>query len=181
MPIIKVDQVQTTASKKILGTTGSVINVVQNQITTPWYGHSPGSSYILVPPLTCSIKPTNTSNKILVNFRFFGGSTGSWDRLEYLLYINGSASSLLGDASSSAGRATGKWFYPGNANDGPCQIMGLVYLHSPASTSVQTYDIYIRDGNGDGASFSLNRGRAGTGTEQESNCASSVTLMEISA
>ena len=50
MPIIKVDQVQTTASKKILGTTGSVINVVQNQITTPWYGHSPGSSYILVLP-----------------------------------------------------------------------------------------------------------------------------------
>jgi len=181
MSILKVNEVQTTASKRILTTTGGIINIVQQKITAPWFGYGPGSSYVKVTPLTCSIKPTSTSNKILVVYRFFGGSTGSWDRLEYQLYRNGSASSFIGNAGGSAGQASGKWFYPAAADIGMTQAMGLVYLDSPASTSVQTYDIYIRDGNGDGAGFSLNRGRGTTGSEQESNCASSVTLMEITA
>lgn len=180
MGVLNTNTVQNSAATRtLISSSGNIVQIQHKQITEWWTGFSP-SGYFQITPLSLSITPTSSSSRILVDFSFQGGGSGSWDRVEWRLYRNGSAiSGALGSASGSAGTATGKWHYPGSANNGLTAAMGIVYLDSPATTSRIDYSVYVIDGNNDSGTFTLNRGAGDINTDSETSLPSSITLYEI--
>ena len=183
MAYLRVNQVQNTSGTPILKSSGGIIQVVQHKFTAPyWEDDAPNSAYRRKEPLMVEIKPRSSSSKVLVMINFRANTSGPWNRMEWRLYRNGSAiSTTLGTAYGSGGSATGKLFYPNAQGHGICRHHLVQYLDSPATTNVTEYAVYITDGNNDGGTFAINRGRTGIDGEGETAVASSFTLLEISA
>ena len=74
MSILKVDQIQDTAGKKILQNTGGVLQVVEGTRTT---GTNTASSSYVDAGLSASISPTSSSSKVLVIVAAGFGNTSS--------------------------------------------------------------------------------------------------------
>ena len=106
--------------------------------------------------------------------------------MEFFIYRqvnNGSNANLVSGASGgSAGQAAGQWPVSGGSDMQVHGVGGIDYLDDPSFSSGDkiTYRLYLRDGNNDGANFSLNRGRANLADNEETAGASSVTAFEIS-
>ena len=133
-----------------------------------------------------TINPKETTSKILLQWSFRGNADSSYDRMEFFIYrqVNsGSAANLTSGASGgSAGQAAGQWPVSGGTNMQVHGVGGIDYQDDPTFSSGDTitYKLYLRDGNNDGSSFSINRGRENLSNEGETSGASSVTAFEIS-
>lgn len=173
MSTLKTDKIVSPDGRTLLNSTGSVIQVV-SAVKTDTFSTT-ASSYTAVTGLSASITPNSTSNKILVLVDFAAAvSSASYDRVEWALF-RGATQIYLGDASGSAGQATGKFSY----SDDTVQFRETcVFLDSPASTSSTTYQIYARDGNADGGTAYINQSRSTTASNGTLS-ASSIILMEV--
>jgi len=173
MSTLKTDKILSPDGRTLLNSTGSVIQVVSSLKTDTF--SSTSSTYTAVTGLSASITPNSTSNKILVLVDFAAAvSSGSFDRVEWALF-RGATQIYLGDASGSAGRATGKI----SLSEDTVQFRETaVYLDSPATTSSTTYQIYVRDGNADGGTAYINQSRVTTASNATLS-ASSIILMEV--
>jgi len=161
-----------------MGYAGAVLQVVQTVKTDTFSRTSSSSDFGDITGLSVSITPTSTANKILI-FASVNCSNGTaGNRLGIRLAVNGSAiTAITGDASSTRTRATSATLAGVSGND--LSHLTIKYLHSPSSTSAQSYSI---QGSAEGSNvFWCNR----SGTNADSNSvyvgASSIIAMEVAA
>ena len=185
---LRTDLIQRVDGETILKPSGSILQVVQVKYVMPYYHYENLNSTLFeITFLRIQITPKETTSKILVCWNFRGNADSSYNRMEFFIYrqINSGSNVELtkGDSGNSAGRAVGQWPVSGGTDMQAQGEGGIDYLDDPSFSSGDkiTYKIYIRDGNNDGANFSINRGRANLGASEETAGASSVTAFEISS
>ena len=184
---IKADSIQRVDGQTTLSSSGAILQVVQNKFVMPYYHYENiNASQFELTFLRIQITPKETTSKILVQWSFRGNADQSYNRMEFFIYrqINSGSNANLtsGDSGNSAGQAAGQWPISGGSDMQAQGEGGIDYLDDPSFNSGDkiTYKIFVRDGNNDGSSFSINRGRANLSSEAETAGASSVTAFEIS-
>ena len=140
-----------------------------------------GGNFTKVTGLEASITPSSTSSKILVQANLNVSGHGSYYVVGIRLYVN---DAHLSDASANDA------VY--GSNDLGC-FMGVnaqlwsnyiryqatgQYLHSPNSTSQQTYSLYVADGR-DNSTVYVNRYHYQTNEDYMYTTKSTITVMEI--
>ena len=145
---------------------GSILQVVQD-VKLDAYSASLGAGAFssAIPGLSASITPSSTSSKVLVTVAVGGVQNVSGIKL----LVNGSDSTYIGDLSGSRGRASS------TASLGSSTT--IVFLHSPASTSEQTYTIQIQNQENSTTTVYLNT--TSVNEARIPTTASSITLMEV--
>ena len=155
--------------------TGSVLQVVSTA-KTDTFSESVAAGAISgdVTGLTAAITPSTATNKILVNVTVCA-SVPSNPTFIYL-YVNGSASPFVGNTAGSRARVSvsGIWW-----NDDTMNSYAFSFLHSPSSTSAQTYSIRLGHASGLTRTIYVNRSVNDTDSAQFNRNASSITAMEI--
>jgi hypothetical protein len=132
MSILRANQLQTTSGKKILQSTGSVLQDIGVQSTGII---ATTSTSFIASGLSATITPTSSSNKILVTAHFWSNSQG--DGVHNWVTIYRGATNL---AAGAAANAMGDIY--GSANSECTQT--LTYLDSPGTTSPTTYEVYFK-------------------------------------
>lgn len=154
--LLKVDEIQDAAGKKILQNTGGILQVKQ---VTNETSKSTSSTSFASTGISVDITPTSSSSKILVTFAAAGVRKSTDNTVWFSLYRDGSSIAALVEGlfdTSSTIQQTGS--------------VTSVYLDSPATTEEQTYEIYWKAGNSN--TVSLNVANWGV---------TSLTVQEISA
>lgn len=152
---------------------GGIIQVVQAVKTDTFFANGNGGTQA-VTGLSASITPRKTSNKILVAVTLNACTNNNQSGI--LVYRNGSVTSFRGDTASNRGRVASGVHYIASNLIAPSS---LTYIDSPASTSSQTYAVYVTtDGN---TSVYVNYTIADTDNSAYLRASSSIVLMEVSA
>ena len=154
---------------------GSVLQVVSTA-KTDTFSESVAAGAISgdVTGLTAAITPSTATNKILVSVTV---TTAVISNPTFIyLYVNGVASPFIGDAAGSRKRSSvsGIWW-----NDDTMNSYAFSFLHSPSSTSAQTYSIRLGHASGLTRTIYVNRSVNDTDNTQFNRNASSITAMEI--
>ena len=152
---------------------GSVIQVVQFNYTGRT---SIATGTYIALPILATITPSSASNKILVRVVVHVGTYGGTEGMHGRLVCNGSTVPIYGDAAGSRDQA---WFHIGeHVSNYAIYPAAAEYLHSPASTSALTYEVWAR-GHGPAYPLSINSSETDTDGSQYSRTVSTITLMEI--
>ena len=169
MSTLRVDTIANTA-----GTTNNrVLQVVQFNYTGRTSIAS--GSYVAL-PISATITPSNTANKILVRVVVHVGMTGGNEGLHGRLVCNNSFVPIYGDAAGSRDQA---WFHVGShSSDNEIYAGVAEYLHTSNSTSALTYAVWGR-GHSSPYPISINSCGFDNDTNTQSRTVSSITLMEI--
>jgi hypothetical protein len=163
MSTLRVDQIQTTAGKPILNSTGSILQIVNsNTLGFPAEITTTSSTYVTT-GLSVTITPTSSTSKLLVEFvgngKFINGPGD--DGVSYKIYRDGNA------LNSNAGD---NLLYRSDSNTNnhhlPCCITHYVNANS---TSATTFTLFFSNQWG------------GTGVISGDWGVSQFTVMEISA
>lgn len=157
------------------GKIGQVLSFVKTSVFSTTNGIS--GTGMTATGLQIQITPSATTSKILVMPSY---NLSSSNRSYSSLFINGSVSPFIGDALGSCSRVTHGYY---NDTHHTTSMAGYTYLHSPSSTSQQTYEIYVCSNSSDGTySTYLNRHQSSSGSSaSDETSASSITVMEILA
>lgn len=154
------------SSWSAVGVSPAILQIVQDIKIDSYTESVAGSSFSSeIPGLSATITPSSTSSKILVMVAVGGVYTVSGIKL----LINGSDSAYIGDTSGSRGRASSVATFGTSTT--------IVYLHSPASTSAQTYTIKIQ--NQESSTQTLYFNTSSIDQLRAPTSASSITLMEV--
>ena len=155
MSILKVDQIQDTAGKKILQNTGGVLQVVEGTRTD---GTNTASSSYVDAGLSATITPTSSSSKVLVVVAAGFGNTSS-SKNNNVRIVRG----------STEVRSFSRVGFCGAGHVNAHQVFTI--LDSPSTTSATTYKVQYMT---DGGNFRINDSSGDTSV-------ATITLMEISA
>lgn len=170
MSTIKTNQIQTTAGKPILNSTGSILQVVQT-IPSPTAVATVSNTYDTVNPtsgntallFSGSITPSSSTSKVLIELNgYFDANT-----------INTGETVCL--FRSSTYLFSSYWYRRVQGNETQPHI--IKFLDSPGTTSAVQYD--IRATSGDGRTLYINRNNNNTNATFWSKLVS-LTLTEIS-
>ena len=148
----------TTADGTVLTTTnpktGNIIQVVQQTKTgTSSFSIASGATYDHT-QFAASITPTSTSSKILVQIMVNHG-TSSNQIVGIRLMINGVCpDAAKGNANGSRARLTASYHAEETAG---CTVLPITFLHSPNSTSQQTYNLNYRHNSSSTRTHYINR------------------------
>jgi hypothetical protein len=156
---------------------GSVLQVVSTA-KTDTFSESVAAGAISgnVTGLTAVITPATATNKVLINVTVVTSCPSN--PVTVLLYINNSVSTFIGDAAGSRIRSS----VSGNQIDDNQQyVNNFTFLHSPASTSAQTYSIRLNHASGVTRIIYVNRSVNDADNISITRTASSITAMEIAA
>lgn len=177
--------VYNSSGRVVLKQSGSVIQTVSTTLTT--FGTTTSTTYVAVSGLSVAITPSNTSSQVLVRGYLY--VTGSAQNGQFVaLYRNGAIlTGIIGAAGLNAiqngvtgtVRASGGHIPPTAGVTYVNIPLYFEYLDSPASTSAQTYQVYIRVGNGSTMYYNY---QSQTGTNADFGYyASTITAQEIAA
>lgn len=173
MSTILTNQIQSLAGQKILGTTGSIIQVVQTVLTTTFSGAANGTA-LLVTGLAATITPSSATNKILIighiMYASSGTTYGGW-------FKRGSTDIGLGDGAGSRQRVSMGMSFPGDTNQSNTFVYS--YLDSPLTTNATTYQFYVNNDNTN--AIYINRSVSDSDNTTGKRGISTVTLMEVVA
>ena len=189
MSILKTNQIQTTAGKPILHSTGGIIQVVST-----YYGDrftSSSMSFVDITNFNVTITPSSSSNKIYL-MCCMGAAGVQQNNLDHgngirvMRSIGGGSYSdnnkLNGPSDGSRTRITYKgvgWSYNSDHMPGGLSFSGL---DDPATTSAVTYSIYMRSYNDAyGVYCNRNHDDSRTSSDYFGRGASFITAMEVSA
>lgn len=179
MSTLKTNSITDVSGKPLVNNSGGIIQVVQTVKTDNWTSASNGTSFYAVTGMSATITPTSASSKILVSMQICC-SSGYWE-IQGRIYRNGSL--LTGAIGDTAGSRTRCTFavneYSASGIGYGMYVVPVQYLDSPASTSPQTYQLYLNGYstftiavNGNGYNDTDNADYYGRGI-------STVTLMEV--
>jgi hypothetical protein len=181
MSTIKVNAIQTTSSKPILNSTGSILQVVQTIKTNNFSTTTAGSdTWVDITGLSASITPSSTNSKILIFTEIQGGGLGTYYTLCSFRWTRNSSTltGALGDTRAGWFRATAG-FQRASFDSNSSFRCNMTYLDSPGSTALQTYQV---QGQAESSGFVINRTANDNGSQVYSaTAASSITLLEVSA
>lgn len=179
MSILLTNQVQSLAGKKILGITGSILQVVSTTITSTFTTTSvmtTSGGGAAVTGLSAAITPSSTSNKILVLVAL--NAAGQANGTQTFAYIaRGTTPIGTGVAEGSRPGIGGRFYY----NDS--NVAGMIwmqFLDSPATTNSLTYNVYVGTETG-GATTYVNRTQSDGNQINGARGSSTITVMEIVA
>tara|TARA_R100001015_G_C4557943_1_gene118407 strand:+ start:41 stop:565 length:525 start_codon:yes stop_codon:yes gene_type:complete len=159
---------------------GSIIQVVQSSIKTRLALATSGN-YTKITGLEAAITPLSTSSKILVTASLNVAGNGSGYVFSGRLYVNDAhISDASADDDTYGSNDVGCWFAVG---DTPFSNYGRMhatpqYLHSPSSTSQQTYSVYVNDLR-DNLTIYVNRAHYEANVDYMNTSKSYLTAMEI--
>mgnify|MGYP003133285482 FL=1 len=163
---------------------GKILQVKTDQETTHT-ACTPDSQLVFKDiPLSVSITPSSSSNKILVSFVLFGDCTGN-DYSHYFRVkraISGGSTTFI--TAADQGNRTGTLFIGGMGNDStggstPTQITMSDYLDSPSTTSAITYTVqHTSHGS---QTFDLNRSTDTNNQDAHEDGISWLTVKEVAA
>lgn len=188
MSTLKTNQIQTTAGKPILNSTGSILQVVHTQLTTSFSGTSTQTGtgfYIDVTGLNATITPSSASNRILIlTNMYIGKTTTSGYQQHFRIKRNGTAI-ILGAGEEGRPTSTGRInMYSSDTTSGQYQMVSFngVHYDYPASTSALTYQIALGGYSGSPIVY-VNRPETwqAQANDYDSTPVSTLTLMEVSA
>ena len=156
---------------------GSIIQVVE--AIKKDTATNTSSSWADISGLSVSITPSSTSNKILVqaNIQISANSSNCHMGLKL---IRGSTDFNIGDADSSANRASYGGYIHSNSTMFNATLSGL---DSPSSTSSLTYKVQGRvthDAGNDSFAINMNPGY-NNGNLYFNKCVSNIIVMEVAA
>jgi hypothetical protein len=164
------------AWKRVLNTTGSILQVVSTTKTDSFSGTLGGiNGRASVTGLTASITPISTSSKILVLLTMTVSTTS--DQVGIVLTRSGT-DVFIGDADGNRQRRSAYAQPGGDGYNG--EVVNITFLDSPSSTSSLTYGVDL----GNALSDNPKTGAVGR-TVTDGNfssvprTASSITLMEV--
>ena len=143
--------------------TGKVLQVVTDVYSTEISTANPSGSTSIDSGLSASITPSSTSNKILVllSIQQQENKTGSTTTLYWRTIIKANGSSIHNGQNAECV----------NNNTGEFGLRtSIQFLHSPNSTSEQTYTVEMDNDDGGASNMVINR----------SNSPAYLTLMEVS-
>ena len=177
--LLKVDEIQDAAGKKILQNTGSVLQVVQKFDGAAATVSNTGSNatFVTFGNLSQTFTPTSSSSKVLLRATIGLCSTNTADRLAFFRFSGGNSGNGIGDTSESRTRVLTAHYFAG-ASDGSC--FQFEYLDSPATTSQITYKVEVAP-NFTNGNLLLNYYTNDTNAAYIPRAASCLTIMEISA
>ena len=153
------------------GKIGQVIQTVKTDTTS-----TTSDTYVAISGMTASMACASTSSKVLVNVNIYIGRTANgYGSIQ--LWIGGSVSTFIGDASSSRPRTS--LGNPISANSAVAlDSYSGSFLHSPSSTSSIAYALYWQDGT-ESCTLWLNRSGTNSDNANAALGVSTITLMEI--
>ena len=178
MSTIKTNQIQTTAGKPILNSTGSILQIVSTNFNST--ASTTSGTPANVSGFSATITPSSTSNKILVNVSCMMGSGD--DAYPYiLLKRNGTT---IGSGSGATGNQSNTFLsYSATALGAPNNYrsnqLNKMILDSPATTSALTYQIALASPYA-GFIGHINRQNDQSNSVYVQYSGSNITLMEIS-
>lgn len=182
MSILKTNEIQTTAGKKILGSTGSILQVVTVFDNTQ-YVFSAGSAnqdtYYDVAGLTVNITPSSSTSKIYAIASVTVGQSSDAYNVYIRLY-RGSTAIALGNPSGFKNAASAGFRTAGSGNYMPVTLP-ITYIDSPGTTSSVNYNIKCCNSGGSSYYSYVNRQPAFDTTWVQCPGGSSLTVMEIAA
>lgn len=163
-------EILNNSGNRVLGQTGSVIQVLQTVKTDTFSTSS--TTFVDATGLSVSITPTSSSSKILIFVDLSTSSTASG--LMQSRIMRNSTAIYIGDAAGSRPLGLGQNYVP---SDYSAQRTGGIYLDSPATTSAVTYKIQVLANTG---TQYINRTAGDRDTSvYDARSASSITVMEI--
>ena len=158
-------------------TSGGIIQVVQTVKTDDFSTAVNTGSYNQITGLSCTITPSTTSSKILLHAVIVG--TNSGNNVHCGFEIRNGSTRLTGyQHTGTIGSRTPTMSGSINSGTGPLITVPIYAMDSPASTSAQTYNVYVST---EGYTWYLNRGQDGNNQAQNYAGISTLTAMEVSA
>jgi hypothetical protein len=154
---------------------GQILQVVSTTKTDVFSSSS--SSFTAVTGLSASITPSSASNKVFVMVDMKVASSGSGRIIQSKL-LRGATDIYIGDASNSNTRGS-QQFDGIDLSVYTITPFPMVFLDSPATTSSTTYSIELRNEQGGGNLFYVNRNVDAATSKENIRTASSITLMEV--
>jgi hypothetical protein len=153
---------------------GKILQVVS--VTKTNTASTTSQTWADISGLSVSITPSNSSNKILVLYNFYGGNDGGGG---FVKLVRNSTDIAIGTAAtgSQLNVTVGNYY---NADLNTSVNMGGTFLDSPASTSSVTYKAQYRVGTS-GGTFAINRNPSNADAPYTGIGVSTITLMEIAA
>lgn len=156
-------------------TAGTVLQVVSTTKTDT--SSTTSTSMTDVSGLSVSITPSSASNKILICCYVTVGTPNT--NYAYINLVRGSTAICIGDAAGNRPRVTGMSF-SGVSNEGVVDMLPIIFLDSPNSTSSITYKIQFRCATAGNAYINRSH-RDQDLTTNDVRQASTITVMEIAA
>lgn len=174
MSILATNSIQSLSGQKILGTTGGILQVKSTYFSNTFTTTS--TTFVDVTDFYVAITPTTTTNKILILGHVVLGVTGT-SSTGHKILCNGTE---IYPNTPTSNRYSG-WLEFTNGDANIQRNSPFIFLHSPNSTSQQTYQVQIKM-NDSGQTACVNRGgNDTTGNGYSQRAASSITVMEIVA
>ena len=159
---------------------GSIVQVKQTVKTDTFSTTS--QSAVDVTGLSVSITPTSTSNKILVTYDV----KASCENVQMAFFLLRDSTNIyrgdqVGSNRTRTSSVIGGVADPSENNRTPAQ-MNAMFIDSPATTSAITYKIQCQVNTGTSTTDGyVNRSRSDSDDTFRTTCASSITVMEVSA
>jgi hypothetical protein len=179
MSILLTNQVQSLAGKKILGITGSILQVVSTTITSTFTTTSIISTSgggAAVTGLSAAITPTSSTNKILVTVTLnIMGQAGATQAFAYI--ARGTTPIGTGLAEGSRPGIGGRYYLNDSNVSG---MIWMQFLDSPATTNGLTYNVYVGTENASYTTY-VNRTQSDGNQLNGARGSSTITVMEIVA
>ena len=161
------------------GSAGGIIQVRSTTFTDNAEYAISGMTWTEVAGLTTTITPTRSDSKILLMLTIGAISSNGHNQRFGMALRRGSTNIGVNDASGG-GHTRANWASCGrNTGNIVSNWACFNHLDSPASTSVQTYKIMITTEGSQ--TLYVNRSTSDADASSVFRCASSLTLMEISA
>jgi len=148
------------------GTNGKILQVVSTTVNSKSSYSVGNGSYSTVSGLSAAITPSSSSNKILITVNIGGMSIDYSRAVGASLAVNGSRISAAKGAFASAVGYPFQTYYE--------QSVSFSYLHSPGTTSTQTYTVQLNHSHNGTRTIYFN-----TADNEERVCASTITAMEV--
>ena len=156
---------------------GGIIQIKQTVKTDDFSTAVNTGSYNQITGLSVSITPLSTSSKILLHAVIVGTNNGN--NVHCGFEIRNGSTRLTGyQHTGSIGSRTPAMSSSINSGTGVLITVPIFAMDSPASTSEQTYNVYVGT---EGYTWYLNRGQAGNDQAQNYAGISTITAMEVSA
>jgi hypothetical protein len=156
------------------GNAGIGTNVVQTVKTDVFTASVGQGVFTAITGMEATITPTTDTSKILVMATVTLSAPNHGVNLR--LMRNSSVSTYIGDALSSASRATSGAGNPEQSHSAP--TVTVMFLDSPATDAATTYSIEASHSNTVATTISVNRASTAT-SSRDSVFASSITLIEV--
>ena len=173
MSTLETNFIQSLAGKRILNTTGSILQVVQT-VKSDTFSAAPNGTWTDITGFSVSITPTASTNKILLFVTAVGAGSGTTPKIRLL---RNTTAIGVGDTSGSKQLAMIGSFLMKDTNQ--TDTYTNHFLDSPSTTSTITYKLQVNNDNTQ--TFFLNRSVSDQDNATGGRYISVITAIEVSA